>query len=305
MEYLAMALAALLIIVTAAAVISKRKRDRQLEEIICYLEQVQDGRALPQWQTFQEGRTGILQSEIYKMVIQMQEKTEKAGRDKEYLEKMLSDISHQIRTPLTSVTVMTDLLKEPDLPEEKRLAFTEGIESQVGRMNWLIKNLLTLSKLEANVLKLKKEEVRAEKLLQQAAEPFLLLAELKETELRIDADPDIFLSCDIHWTGEAISNIIKNCLEHTAAGGHVEVSASQSNLSTNIFIRDDGCGIDREDLPHIFERFYRGKNASPQSVGIGLALSRQIILQQNGVIEVHSEPGEGSEFHIKFYRGEL
>lgn len=305
MEYLAMALAALLIIVTAAAVISERKRDRQLEEIIRYLEQVQDGRELPRWKTFQEGRAGILQSEIYKMVIQMQERTEQADRDKEYLEKMLSDISHQIKTPLTSVTVMTDLLKEPALPEEKRLAFTSGIESQVARMNWLIKNLLTLSRLEANVLKLKREEIRAEKLLQQAAEPFLLLAELKGVELRVDADIDIILACDIHWTGEAVSNIIKNCLEHTEEEGHIWISVSQSNLSTNIFIRDDGCGIDREDLPHIFERFYRGKNASAQSVGIGLALSRQIILQQNGVIEVHSEPGEGTEFRIKFYRGEL
>lgn len=181
------------------------------------------------------------------------------------------------------------------------MEFAGKIDQQVNRMTWLVRNLLTLSQLEADMLKLKKEDVEVRKLVQRAAEPLRLMADVKNVEISLDMDEDIHLICDEHWTVEAISNIIKNCLEHTPEGGRVTIRVEENNFSVNIYIRDNGEGIEKEDIAHIFERFYKGKNASENSVGIGLALSRQIMVQQNGTIDVKSEPGVGTEFHLKWY----
>ena len=168
-------------------------------------------------------------------------------------------------------------------------------------MTWLVRNLLTLSQLEADMLKLKKEDIRMSSLIAKAIAPLELMADVRNVELHIDVDANIHLTCDAHWTVEAVSNIIKNCLEHTAGGGQVRIIGGQNNFSTNLYICDNGEGIEKEEIGHIFERFYKGKNASENSVGIGLALARQIVMQQNGTIEVKSEPGQGTEFYLKWY----
>lgn len=289
---------------TALCFISARawyRREKQLEELILYLMKLQDHPEIPELPKYSEGQIGVLQSEIYKLVIQNREQSAGAVREKEYLAQMLSDISHQIKTPLTSITIMTDLLKSPNLDEEKRVEFTDKIDSQVSRITWLIRNLLTLSQLDANMLKLKKQDVPVRKLIQKACQPFEILAELKEVELSVSADGNIRLICDAHWTAEAISNIVKNCIEHTQPGGEVCVTVSQNNLATDIFIRDNGEGIAKEHLPYIFDRFYKAGNQSNDSVGIGLAMSRQMIMLQNGTISVSSEEEAGTEFHIKMY----
>ena len=289
---------------TALCFISARawyRREKQLEELILYLMKLQDHPEIPELPKYSEGQIGVLQSEIYKLVIQNREQSAGAVREKEYLAQMLSDISHQIKTPLTSITIMTDLLKSPNLDEEKRVEFTDKIDSQVSRITWLIRNLLTLSQLDANMLKLKKQDVPVRELIQKACQPFEILAELKEVELSVSADGNIRLICDAHWTAEAISNIVKNCIEHTQPGGEVCVTVSQNNLATDIFIRDNGEGIAKEHLPYIFDRFYKAGNQSNDSVGIGLAMSRQMIMLQNGTISVSSEEEAGTEFHIKMY----
>lgn len=289
---------------TALCFISARawyRREKQLEELILYLMKLQDHPEIPELPKYSEGQIGFLQSEIYKLVIQNREQSAGAVREKEYLAQMLSDISHQIKTPLTSITIMTDLLKSPNLDEEKRVEFTDKIDSQVSRITWLIRNLLTLSQLDANMLKLKKQDVPVRELIQKACQPFEILAELKEVELSVSADGNIRLICDAHWTAEAISNIVKNCIEHTQPGGEVCVTVSQNNLATDIFIRDNGEGIAKEHLPYIFDRFYKAGNQSNDSVGIGLAMSRQMIMLQNGTISVSSEEEAGTEFHIKMY----
>lgn len=196
---------------------------------------------------------------------------------------------------------MTDLLRSGEMDEEKREVFTDKIDSQVRRITWLIRNLLTLSQLDANMLKLKKEEVSVQRLLWDACQPFEIMAELKETELTLSVPEEMKVMCDGHWTREAVSNIIKNCLEHTPSGGRVLVCAEQNNFSTTITVKDNGEGIPGEQLPHIFERFYKGAGASKDSVGIGLAMSKQIILRQNGNISVESEAGKGTCFRIKLY----
>ena len=289
---------------TALCFISARawyRREKQLEELILYLMKLQDHPEIPELPKYSEGQIGVLQSEIYKLVIQNREQSAGAVREKEYLAQMLSDISHQIKTPLTSITIMTDLLKSPNLDEEKRVEFTDKIDSQVSRITWLIRNLLTLSQLDANMLKLKKQDVPVRELIQKACQPFEILAELKEVELSVSADGNIRLICDAHWTAEAISNIVKNCIEHTQPGGEVCVTVSQNNLATDIFIRDNGEGIAKEHLPYIFDRFYKAGNQSNDSVGIWLAMSRQMIMLQNGTISVSSEEEAGTEFHIKMY----
>lgn len=277
------------------------RREKHLEELILYLMKLQDQLELPELTKFREGQLGVLQSEIYKLVVRIQKKSKGAVREKEYLAGMLSDISHQIKTPLTSITLMTDLLKNPNLDEDKRIEFIEKIDSQVSRITWLIRNLLTLSQLDANMLKLKKEEIAVKELLLKACQPFEILAELKEIELSVAADEEIRMICDVHWTAEAVSNIVKNCIEHTGPGGKVSISVSQNNFATNILIKDNGEGIAKEHLPYIFDRFYKAGNPSTDSVGIGLAMSRQMIMMQNGTISVNSEEGAGTEFHIKMY----
>lgn len=290
-----------MILLVGVSVIAHRIREKRLEDLTMYLMKVQDRLDLPEMKSCGEGNIGILQSEIYKLVALLQEQSSSAVKENTYLSRMLSDISHQIKTPLTSITIMTDLLKSPELPDGKRLEFAARIEQQANRITWLVRNLLTLSQLEADMLKLKKEHVNIKVLLAKAMEPFEIMAEVKEIELTVHVDPDIQIICDEHWTTEAISNIIKNCIEHTPPGGSVTITADQNNFSTNIYIRDTGEGIEKEQLSHIFERFYKGENASENSVGIGLAMSRQLILQQNGMIHVMSEKGKGTAFHIKLY----
>lgn len=289
---------AVLFLVTA---VFRYKRERELKELTLYLMHVQDGFGLPELTRCREGRLSILESEIYKLVASISMQSDRAGREKEYLAGMLSDISHQIKTPLSSITIMTELLRSEEISEEKREEFTDKIDSQVRRITWLIRNLLTLSQLDAEMLRLKQEETAVKKLLEHACQPFGIMAELKGVALVASAPEDMTLVCDEHWTGEAVSNIIKNCLEHTSAGGKVWVHAAQNNFSTTITVEDTGSGIPAESLPHIFERFYKGEGASKDSVGIGLAMSKQIIQRQNGNISVKSEVGKGSCFQIKLY----
>lgn len=294
-------LVTIILIMAAAFFYVHRRREKKLEELTAYLMQVQNDLSLPKLEESSEGQIGILQSEIYKLVVLLKQRSDSANRQREYLAKMLSDISHQIKTPLTSITLMTDLLKSPELSEDKRMEFAERIDQSVNRITWLVKNLLVLSQLEADMLKLKKERVSARKLVEQACHSLELMAEVKGIALNVRVDEKISMVCDLRWTAEALSNIVKNCLEHTPSGGQVCISCEQNNFSTNICIEDNGEGIAKEQLSHIFERFYKADNASPNSVGIGLSMAKQIILQQNGVIDVESEPGKGTSFLIKMY----
>lgn len=281
-----------------------RRREEQLRELVLYLLQVQDGIQLPAFESYAEGQLGILQSEIYKFVTILEEQSVHMKRENAYLAQMMSDISHQIKTPLAAITLMSDLMKDADLPADKCREYAEKIGRQTEKIHWLVRNLLTLASLEADMLPLKKERIQAFCLLEKACAPFEVLAELRHVAVTIKAEPAVELVCDRVWTEEAIGNIVKNCIEHTGGDqpGHVCITVVQHNFAVVIRIQDDGCGIAKEDVPHIFERFYKGKHASKNSVGIGLAMARQIILQQNGTIQVTSTEGEGTAFEVKLYQ---
>ena len=279
-----------------------RKREKDTAELISYLMRVQDRLELPEMSGFREGQFGILQSEIYKLVALLKEQYSNEKKQKKYMADMLSDISHQIKTPMTAITIMNDLLKTPELSERQRMTYVEKIDSQTERIRWLVKNLLTMSRLEADMLELKSEEMGIEELLVDVLNPLYVLADAKQVELSVDIPEGIRLFCDRKWTAEALSNIVKNCIEHTDSGGEVSVTVLQTNFSTDITVRDTGEGIAKEHLPYIFDRFYRAPGASSDSVGIGLSMSKQLIMRQNGMIEVKSELGVGTEFLVRLYR---
>ena len=289
-----------LVSVCAISVFMYFKRERQISDIIFYLTRLQDDLKLPELKKYGEGQIGILQNEVYKLVKILNRRSDCAIDERGYLSKMLSDISHQIKTPLTSVSIMTELLKSPDISEEQRIDFARKIDHQLSKITWLVKNLLSLSKLEAGVLKLKKETISAGELIDKVVQQFEIITEVKEITIEKKI-ADVEIICDINWTVEALTNIVKNCIEHTAPCGIISFSVEQNNLSTVIRIKDTGAGISKEHLPHIFDRFYTVDSSAKDSVGIGLALAKEVIMLQKGVINVSSEEGVGTEFSIKLY----
>ncbi|MGN0525878.1 MAG: sensor histidine kinase [Acutalibacteraceae bacterium] len=247
-----------------------------------------------------EGELSILKNNLYKVIILLRSQNDMLQKDKLYLTTALADISHQLKTPLTSMMVMSDLLKENTAPE-KQQEFIGIMESQIDKMKWLITNLLKISKLDAGTADFKKEDFSVCSALNESIKPFLITMELKEITLFNRAN-DFNVCGDRKWTVEAFGNIIKNCIEHTEKGGKLEISAYETTIYDSVIIRDNGCGIAKEDLPHIFERFYHGKNASSDSVGIGLALAKTVFEKENAAIEVTSEESKGTQFEIRFYK---
>ncbi|MBO5985306.1 MAG: HAMP domain-containing histidine kinase [Lachnospiraceae bacterium] len=278
------------------------RRKKQIGELIDYVTKVQNDLELPELQKISEDELGILQSEIYKVVAILKEAYSSEHRQKKYVSDMMSDISHQFKTPLTAISLMSELLIKTDVTEELRLEYAGKVGSQVRKMTWLIKNLLTLSQLEAGVLEMKEEDIDLAEMTADIVESLEVMAEVAGVSLSASVPEKLFVKGDPYWLREALINIVKNCVEHTAEGGFVKISATQNNISTLITIEDNGVGIAPEHLPHIFERFYKAGNDSPNSVGIGLAMARQIILGTGGKIEAFSELGKGTRFEIKLYR---
>lgn len=277
------------------------KRYRDIETLSGYLKQIYNGEYTLDVRDNYEGELSILKNEIYKVTLILSNQADQLKSEKEQLANAISDISHQLKTPLTSMMVMTDLL-EKDLSQEKRLEFTKNLSHQLERMEWLLTSLLKLSKIDAGTVEFKKDNIPLKELIAKAVKPLLIPMELKEQKLIIEGDRDGYMKGDLNWTAEAILNIVKNCAEHTPKGGTIKINYSDNPLYTEIIISDHGCGIAKEDIPYIFKRFYKGKNAHEESVGIGLAMAESIISRQGGNINVTSQEGEGTVFHIKFYK---
>lgn len=276
-------------------------RYKQIHNLSTYLKRIRQGEHSLDIRDNAEGELSILKNEIYKVTNMLSEYNETLKNDKVLLADQIADISHQLKTPLTSMMVMTDLLKDENLPAEKRKQFTSKISSQLKRIEWLVSSLLTISKLDLGVIEMKKEDVYARDLINSSLEPLLIPLELREITCNVNGRENI-ISCDKHWTVEAIVNVLKNCMEHTSSGGYLDIIVSDNPLYSEIKIMDTGAGITREDLPHIFTRFYRGMNSSKNSVGIGLSMSKSIIKNQGGDIIVESEIGKGSTFYIRLYK---
>ena len=271
-----------------------------IEELNTYLEKVLSDDDPPEILDIGEGELSILKSNIYKVTTKLKYQKELLKQDKVTLATAMADISHQLKTPLTSMMVMNDLLKSEE-DGEKREEFLKTQSDQLDRMNWLIQTLLKLSKLDAGSVLLTKEDIAADELIKDVMKPFEIQMDIKNISF-VSEISDALVMCDKNWTVEAIQNIVKNCIEHMDEGGSLKVSLIDTNIFSQILINDTGCGIAAEDIPHVFERFYRGKNAGKDSVGIGLALAKTIIENQHGEISVKSEAGVGSTFDIKLYK---
>ena len=247
-----------------------------------------------------EGDISNLKNDVYKMTVKLKEQSELLIKEKKYLEETLQDISHQIKTPLTSMYMINDILTN-EKDENIKKEFLIKNKNQIERIEWLVTSLLKLSRLESGTVKLKKEKIELNKLIDKAIEPINVLLELKEIKLIKNID-ETSINIDINWTVEALLNIIKNACEHTK--DKIEIIGSTNPLYTEIKIIDNGAGINKKDIKRIFERFYKG-NHNKESIGIGLNMSKKIINLQNGIIEVSSKEGVGSTFIIKFYKNNL
>ena len=264
------------------------RRYRDIEKLSEYLRRLCAGDYSLDIRDNQEGELSILKNEIYKVTIILSKQSNYLREEKAQLADALSDISHQLKTPLTSMRIMTDLLSTDNLTLEKRTEFINNIQIQLDRMEWLLTSLLKLSKIDAGSISFKKDEVKVMELIKKAIKPILIPLEIKAQTLEIKGAENTVLICDINWTAEALINIL--------------ISFSKNPLYTEINISDNGSGIDKDDIPYIFKRFYKGKNASEESVGIGLAMAKSIITNQKGDINVESEKDLGTKFTIKFFK---
>lgn len=249
---------------------------------------------------YHEGELSILANQIQKITLLLKESAEAVQADKKYLADSLADISHQLRTPLTAMNLTASMLRNPDLSTEKRIELSKELRNLLIRTDWLVETLLKISKLDAGTVKLLQNPVRVADLIARAAGPLAIPMDLRDHRLVVCCKDEAFAG-DLVWTAEALGNILKNCSEHTPAGGTITITAIETALYTQIEVKDTGPGFDPKDIPHLFERFYKGSNASENSYGIGLALARTVIAAQNGTLQAMN--GEsGAKFVIKFYK---
>lgn len=288
------------LIVMAIFLMTENYRYRRLQRLSTDLDNLLiSGTPLP-ISEYNEGELSILANQIQKITLLLKESAEVVKADKKYLADSLADISHQLRTPLTSMNLTASMLRNPELTTEKRIELSKELRNLLTRTDWLVETLLKISKLDAGTVKLIQKPVRVKDLISRAAEPLAIPMDLRNQRLIVHCKDEAFTGDPI-WTAEALGNILKNCTEHTPEGGTITVTASETSLYTQIEVEDTGAGFDLKDIPHLFERFYKGVNASENSYGIGLALARTVITSQNGSVQAMN--GEtGAKFVIKFYK---
>ena len=276
-------------------------KDKKLNEITKYIEEINNKNYKLDIDDNSEDELSILKNEIYKTTIMLKEIAENSKQDKIKLKDSLSDISHQLKTPLTSITILIDnIIDNPEMDKETKAEFAKDIKREVTNINFLVQALLKLSKLDANSVKFINENVTVESIIEESMKNIAVLSDLRNVKIQVNGDKNAKVYCDFKWQVEAITNILKNAIEHSNTNGNIQINYEENQVYTKIEIIDYGVGIDKEDLPHIFERFYKGKNSSPESVGIGLALSKSIIENNNGYISVEAE--QGTKFIIKYLK---
>lgn len=290
--------------------ICRRYQKKRMQQMCSDIDRVLHGDYKLPMTEYAEGELSILQTEIHKMTIRLNAQAQALKADKRYLSDSLADISHQLKTPLTSMNLLLEFLTEDGLTEGRRRSLTAKLNGALQHVEWLIATLLKMSRLDADAVLFQQEPVNVLGLVRQSQQELAVAMELKGQQFVCDVGETVAYRGDLSWSVEAVENIIKNCMEHTQNGGTIKVEAVENPLYTQILITDDGEGIREEDLPHLFERFYRSKGEKPSgrydsdngSVGIGLALAAMIVQRQNGTIHVKNRPSGGAEFTIKFYK---
>ncbi|CAM2919125.1 HAMP domain-containing sensor histidine kinase [Hathewaya histolytica] len=275
---------------------------KRIDEFSIASEDIMDGRFKKFEDENREGDFYILASKFNLMSNRLKESMDNLKKEKIFLKNIISDISHQLKTPLSSLIMFNDIMKG-DIPEKDRRNFLNLSDEQLKRMEWLIINLLKVGRLEAGVVEFKIKENPLLITINKSLGGLLDKAKENEQSIIIDVDESTCFKHDTEWTAEAISNIIKNAIEHIGEKGKIVISSEETPISLSISIKDNGPGIPRALQNKVFQRFYKGENSiNPASVGIGLSLSKSIIESQNGTIRVESEKGKGTEFIITFLK---
>lgn len=287
----------------AATLIYLNKRDKKLKEITNYIYEINNKNYQLDIDENSEDELSNLKNELYKITVMLKEESENSKKDKENLKTSVEDISHQLKTPLTSISIMLDNIKENSNMDNKiRQKFIFEISRQIDWINWLVISMLKLSKLDADIVEFYPRVINVNLFINEIIKNLEIPIEIKNQKVVIEGTQETSFLGDFRWQKEAITNILKNCIEHNRDGGIIFIKHEENSLYTKISIKDEGEGISKEDLKHIFERFYKGKNSPENSVGIGLALAKSIIEKNNGIISCKSEVGEGTEFIIKYMK---
>lgn len=277
-------------------------RDKKIGEITNYIEEINNKNYNLKIRDEGEGELSRLKSELCKITSMLKEENENNLREKKNLSDSVSDISHQIKTPLTSIQIMLDnIIEDKDMKEDVKNDFIMEINKQIEWINFLVISLLKLARFDAGVMEFKKEKIDVQKLLKKVKENLAITAEINNVDIVID-DNNAIIEGDFGWQTEALTNIVKNCIEHSNDGSEVTISVEDNLFYTGIKIKDTGTGMNKKDLQNIFKRFYKGKNSSNNSIGIGLNLAKAIIEKDNGYISCNSKENIGTTFHIKYMK---
>lgn len=278
-------------------------QEKELKEINEYIKEVNNKNYSLKIEDNKDGELSRLRNELYKTTVILREAAENSEEEKEKLSIAIADISHQLKTPLTSIRIMLNNISDnPDMPQEIREDFIQDISKQVEHMSSLVISLLKIAKFDAGTIKMENEEIDAKKLIDSVINNLAILIEIKEIEVITKIDEKAIFIADYKWQQEALTNILKNAIEHSQPKSNIYIIVENTSIFLKIKIKDEGQGIEQKDLKHIFERFYRAKNCNEDSIGIGLSLAKTIIEQNNGYIKATSEVGKGTLFEIKYIK---
>lgn len=281
----------------------KKSENKDLEVIIDYLEKINKHNYELKIEENEEGNLSILKNEIYKTAVYLNEQASKSQEEREKLKVFLSDISHQLKTPLTSINLMIDnILDNNNLSLEEKRKILFQIKHKIKHINFLILILLKLAKFDSNTIVFKRQNNDLLTIINEASINVAALADLKNIEININSNDKINIYCDYKWEVEALTNIIKNCIEYSLESSKIDIFINDNNLYTELIIKDYGKGMDKEEIKNIFKRFYKGNNSFNDSIGIGLSLAKNIIEKDNGLISVKSKKNNGTEFIIKYFK---
>lgn len=283
--------------------VTSLRRDRQMEQLSQCIDQVLYGRDGALLSACQEGELAILQTQLQKLLVKLRQSSARDQEDKAFLRDSIADISHQLRTPMTSLNLIAAMLPEVGADSVRQRELQQQLNQLLQRIDWLVDALLNLAKIDAGTAYFRRNTLDAAQVLRQAAEPLEIALEIREITLQVTGSGSY--TGDGAWSAEALGNILKNCMEHVPQGGKILVEISQTPLYTQLCLQDTGPGFAPDDLPHLFERFYKGHNAAANSFGIGLALVQRIISAQNGTIRAQNAPEGGALFTVRFYHGTI
>ena len=291
------------ILILTIVLIYNRKKEREIKKINKYLNEINNGNYELKIEENCEDELSKLKNELYKTTVLLRETAENSEQEKINLSNSLADISHQIKTPLTSIRIMLDNIEDnPDMDRKTREEFIEDISKQINWISSLAISLLKLAKFDAGAIKMNDQEVNVKKLINHVLSNLAILLDIKNIKIEQKIDDDTIIKADYNWQLEALTNIIKNAIEHSHDNGTIHIDVENNSVFVKIKIRDEGEGIDKKDIKHIFDRFYKAKKSSENSIGIGLSLAKTIIEQENGYIKVDSEVDRGTTFEIKYLK---